>query len=198
MLLFLGITIKENVSSKLKHLSENIKKMNIDTMRKCVEIGIKEVRRAYYNAPNGGLHYRTGVLYNSFDMSPKGGSYSQGTTGTTVKGVVGSAKFYSIVHEYGKTIKPGAKGFLAWPNPLFMNLAQTRFMKNADKMVKRAKKLGIPEGKYIFTTKPVHIPARPFVRPAGNKLRPRVIKAFKDAVSVQVQRTDKSFWQFWK
>lgn len=53
---------------------------------------------------------------------------------------VGSNLVYAPVHEFGATINPGAKGFLAWKD------RQT--------------------GKWIYTRKPVRIPPRPYLRPA--------------------------------
>ncbi len=53
---------------------------------------------------------------------------------------IGTNVIYARIHEYGGTIRPGAKGFLAWQN------------RNT--------------GKWVFTQKPVKIPARPFLRPA--------------------------------
>ncbi len=53
---------------------------------------------------------------------------------------IGTNVSYARIQEYGGTIRPGAKGFLAWRSPR--------------------------TGKYIFTKKPVVIPARPFLGPA--------------------------------
>jgi len=53
---------------------------------------------------------------------------------------IGTNVEYARIHEYGGTIKPGIKGFLAW----------------RDRRTKG----------WIFTKKPVKIRARPFLRPA--------------------------------
>jgi phage gpG-like protein len=53
---------------------------------------------------------------------------------------IGTNVVYARIHEYGGIIRPGQKGFLAW--------------KSRD------------TGKWVFTTKPVKIPARPFLHPA--------------------------------
>lgn len=53
---------------------------------------------------------------------------------------IGTNVIYARIHEYGGIISPGAKGFLAW--------------KDRD------------TNRWIFTKRPVHIPARPFLRPA--------------------------------
>jgi phage gpG-like protein len=61
-------------------------------------------------------------------------------SGNTYLERIGTNVIYARIHEYGGIIYPGAKGFLAWKD--------------------RA------TNKWIFTKRPVVIPARPFMRPA--------------------------------
>jgi phage gpG-like protein len=76
------------------------------------------------------FHHPTGKLAQSLDYKVYGGSYAE----------IGTNLVYAPVQEFGATIRPGAKGFLAWQ----------------DRMT----------GKWIYTRKPVTIPARPYLRPA--------------------------------
>lgn len=84
------------------------------------------------------------------------------TTRQKFEVILGTNKVYARIHEFGGVISPGAKGFLAWKGP---------------------------DGKYIFTQKPVKIPARPYMRPAIenkeniNKITVSINKAIQEALS---------------
>ena len=79
-----------------------------------------------------------GVLSNRLRSSIAVSSPETESDGVSVR--IGTNVEYARIHEFSGIIFPGTKGFLAW--------------KNRD------------TGKWIFTKKPVTIPARPFLRPA--------------------------------
>ena len=80
------------------------------------------------------LNRRTGKLAQSM-------TYKVDSSGRHAD--VGTNLVYAAIHEFGGTIKPGIKGFLAWQSP---------------------------SGEWVFTKKPVHIPPRPYLKPSLDDL----------------------------
>jgi len=83
--------------------------------------------------------------------------------GETIVAKIGTNVKYARIHEYGGWIAPKNKPFLAWKSR--------------------------ETGKWIYTTKPVYIPPRPFMKPAIKDTRNRgiVIDELKKAIHNALQ-----------
>lgn len=114
------------VEKMLSRLQRDMPEINRRILGVLSEETISRSQKQYLRGGHP-LHRRTGKLSQSL-------AYKVGTDYADV----GTNIVYGAIHEFGGTIKPGAKGFLAWQSG----------------------------GKWVFTRKPVRIPKRPYLRPA--------------------------------
>lgn len=115
------------VSAMFKKLADDMPEINRRILGVLSEEVVSRSQKDYLTGGHP-LHRRTGKLAQSVGYRVHE-DYAE----------VGSNLVYAPVHEFGATIRPGAKGFLAWQGA---------------------------GGEWIFTKKPVVIPPRPYLRPA--------------------------------
>lgn len=115
------------VSAMFKKLADDMPEINRRILGVLSEEVVSRSQKDYLSGGHP-LNRRTGKLAQSITYKVAK-DYAE----------VGSNIVYAPVHEFGATIRPGAKGFLAWKGQ---------------------------GGEWIFTKKPVVIPARPYLRPA--------------------------------
>jgi len=117
------------VQTLLTKLGNDMPEINRRTLGMLSEEVISVSQKSYLRGGHP-LNRRTGKLAQSLTYKvDSGGRFAD----------VGTNLVYAAIHEFGGTIRPGPKGFLAW----------------------RA-----PSGEWVFTRKPVRIPQRPYLKPA--------------------------------
>lgn len=119
-------------------------------IRRWCEGVIKIAQKEYLNAPTSDmsrLHRVTGKLAASMQYWMVGKD----------TGDVGSNLIYARIQHEGGIISPGARGFLAWPIMTGVYITRTGALR---------KKPTKAVAGYAFTTRPVTIPARPYIKPS--------------------------------
>jgi len=106
------------------------------------EFAAYEIKNEMSGRP--GLNAPTGTLRRSWHVDLHG--EGEDISATMANDAVA---WYAIVHQTGKTIRPGAKGFLAWKK----TTAESRISK-------RGKSYKTYSHEWIFTKRPVKIPKR--------------------------------------
>ncbi len=138
---------------------------------------------------NSGLHVRTGNLMNSIATSKK----VEVTADGSITGTIGSVGIiYAAIHEFGGTIVPKNKQFLAIPteenrrpdgSPIVttgqLQIYQKMGLAFIDKGVifQRESKDAPPQAMFILK-RSVDIPARSYIRPALAAKKDQILKDF--------------------
>lgn len=168
-----------------------------DTIKQCVtKYMLVALREARLNVTGGGsakdkLNVRTGDLRRSISINVQ-------QEGKITRGAIGSNVIYARIHELGGTIKPVTKRYLTIPFPGIKTPAGVARggARDFDNTFFRKSKAGNlilfqKNGKtiiplFLLRDRPVEIPARPYLMPAMEKIKPMLMQEIGERITKEV------------
>lgn len=164
-----------------------------DSVKKYMLVALREAR---LNVTGGGaakdrLNVRSGDLRRSISINVQ-------DEGKVTRGTIGSNVVYARIHELGGTIKPITKRYLTIPfpgtkTPAGVGRGSARDYSNTFFKKSKAGNLILfqKNGKsivplFLLRDKPVQIPARPYLMPAMEKIKPMLMREIGERIAKEV------------